>query len=75
MMRAIANGGARRAENASPSRTALMLGTRQRVFLQFAASGLVALPLSLLRHAERRQHHVIISVKRPEARAALIVKN
>jgi len=63
MMRAIANQGARRAENASPTRTALMLGTRQRVFLQFSALALLPFLLASCATPKDVQHHVIISVK------------
>ena len=63
MMRAIANGGARRAENASPARTAQMFGTRQRVFLQFAALALLSLLLASCATPKDVQHHVVISVK------------
>jgi L,D-transpeptidase catalytic domain len=63
MIRAIANGGARRAENASPARTALMLGTRQRGFLQFAALALLSFLLASCATPKDAQHHVVISVK------------
>src|SRR5258705_4885217 len=63
MMRAIANGGARRAENASPARTGLMLGTRQRGFLQFAALALLSFLLASCATPKDVQHHVVISVK------------
>jgi lipoprotein-anchoring transpeptidase ErfK/SrfK len=63
MMRAIANGGARRAENANPARTALTLGTRQRVFLQFAALALLSSLLASCATPKDVQHHVVISVK------------
>ena len=58
MMSAIANGGGRRAENASAARTAQMFGTRQRV-------SLLALTLFLASCVTPKdvQHHVIISVK------------
>ena len=62
-MRAIANGGARRAENASPARTALTLGTRQRVFLQFAALAFFSSLLASCATPKDVQHHVVISVK------------
>ena len=57
-MSAIANGGGRRAENASAARTAQMFGTRQRV-------SLLALTLFLASCVTPKdvQHHVIISVK------------
>jgi lipoprotein-anchoring transpeptidase ErfK/SrfK len=63
MMSATANGGARRAENASPARTALTLGTRQRVFLQFAALALLSSLLGSCATPKDVQHHVIVSVK------------
>lgn len=63
MMRAIANGRARRTENASPARTALTLGTRQRVFLQFAALALLSFLLASCATPKDAQHHVVISVK------------
>ena len=63
MMRAIANGEARRAENASPARTALTLGTRQRVFFQFAALALLSFLLASCATPKDAQHHVVISVK------------
>src|SRR5260370_3732259 len=63
MMRAIANGGARRAENASRARTALTLGTRQRVFLQFAALAFFSSLLASCATPKDVQHHVVISVK------------
>src|SRR5260370_7149052 len=63
MMRAIANGGARRAENASPARTALMLVTRQRGFLQFAALAFFSSLLASCATPKDVQHHVVISVK------------
>src|SRR5207248_6620225 len=58
MMSAIANGGGRRAENASAARTAQMFGTRQRV-------SLLALTLFLSSCATPKdvQHRVVISVK------------
>ncbi len=62
-MRAIANGRARRTENASPARTALTLGTRQRVFLQFAALALLSFLLASCATPKDAQHHVVISVK------------
>jgi lipoprotein-anchoring transpeptidase ErfK/SrfK len=57
MMRAIANQRARRAVGA------LMLGTRQRVFLQFAALALLSFLLASCATPKDVQHHVIISVK------------
>src|SRR6267378_3218092 len=63
MMRAIANGGARRTENASPARTALMLGTRQCGLLQFAALALLSFLLACCATPKDVQHHVVISVK------------
>jgi len=57
MMRAIANKGGLRAVGA------LMLGTRQRVFLQFAALALLSFLLASCATPKDMQHHVIISVK------------
>jgi lipoprotein-anchoring transpeptidase ErfK/SrfK len=57
MMRAIASQRARRAVGA------LMLGTRQRVFLQFAALALLSFLLASCATPKDVQHHVIISVK------------
>jgi len=57
MMRAIANQRARRAVGA------LMSGTRQRVFLQFAALALLSFLLASCATPKDVQHHVIISVK------------
>ena len=57
MMRAIANQRARRAVGAP------MLGTRQRVFLQFAALALLSFLLASCATPKDVQHHVIISVK------------
>jgi lipoprotein-anchoring transpeptidase ErfK/SrfK len=62
MMSAIANGGGRRAENASPARTAQIFGTRQRVSLQFSLLGLT-LFLASCATPKDMQHHVVISVK------------
>ena len=56
-MRAIANQRARRVIGA------LMLGTRQRVFLQFAALALLSRLLASCATPKDVQHHVIISVK------------
>jgi len=56
MMRAISNRGGRRAVGA------LMLGTRQRVLLQFAALSLLSL-LASCATPKDMQHHVVISVK------------
>ena len=55
-MRAISNRGGRRAVGA------LMLGTRQRVLLQFAALSLLSL-LASCATPKDMQHHVVISVK------------
>jgi hypothetical protein len=63
MVRAIANHRGRRAENASPAWTAQMLGTRQRVFLQFAALALLSFLLASCATPKDVQHHVVISVK------------
>jgi len=63
MMSAIANHRGRRAENATPARTALILGTRQRVFLQFAALALLSSLLASCATPKDIQHHVVISVK------------
>jgi lipoprotein-anchoring transpeptidase ErfK/SrfK len=63
MMSAIANHRGRRAENARPARTALTLGTRQRVFLQFAALALLSSLLAACATPKDVQHHVVISVK------------
>src|SRR6266404_6725974 len=57
MMRAIANQGGRRAVGA------LMLGTRQRVLLQFAALALLSFLLASCVTPKDVQHHVVISVK------------
>jgi len=57
MMRAIANKGGLRAVGA------LMLGTRQRVFLQFAALALLSFLLASCATPKDVQHHVVISVK------------
>ena len=57
MMRAIANHRGRRAVGA------LMLGTRQRVFLQFAALALLSSLLASCATPKDVQHHVVISVK------------
>ena len=57
MMRAIAIQRARRAVGA------LMLGTRQRVFLQFAALALLSFLSASCATPKDVQHHVIISVK------------
>ena len=62
MMSAIANRGGRRAENASPARTAQIFGTRQRVSLQFSLLGLT-LFLASCATPKDMQHHVVISVK------------
>ena len=56
-MRAIANHRGRRAV------VALMLGTRQRVFLQFAALALLSSLLASCATPKDVQHHVVISVK------------
>jgi lipoprotein-anchoring transpeptidase ErfK/SrfK len=56
-MRAVANQRARRAVGA------LMSGTRQRVFLQFAALALLSFLLASCATPKDVQHHVIISVK------------
>jgi len=63
MMSAIANHRGRRAEIARPARTALTLGTRQRVFLQFAALALLSSLLAACATPKDVQHHVVISVK------------
>ena len=57
MMRAVANHRGRRAIGA------LMLGTRQRVFLQFAALALLSSLLASCATPKDVQHHVVISVK------------
>lgn len=57
MMRAIANHRGRLAL------VALMLGTRQRVFLQFAALALLSSLLASCATPKDVQHHVVISVK------------
>src|SRR2546423_1949009 len=57
MMRAIANHRGRRAVGA------LMLGTRQRGFLQFAALALLSFLLASCATPKDVQHHVVISVK------------
>ena len=63
MIRAIANERGRRAENASPARTALMLGARERGFLQFAVLTLLSFLLASCATPKDAQHHVVISVK------------
>ena len=57
MMRAVANHRGRRAIGA------LRLGTRQRVFLQFAALALLSSLLASCATPKDVQHHVVISVK------------
>jgi lipoprotein-anchoring transpeptidase ErfK/SrfK len=57
MMRAIANKGGR------PAVGALILGTRQRVFLQFAALALLSSLFASCVTPKDVQHHVVISVK------------
>jgi lipoprotein-anchoring transpeptidase ErfK/SrfK len=56
------NTGGRRAVNASPARTALKLGTRQRVSLQFGFLAFAAFFTSCATHKDV-QHRVVISVK------------
>jgi lipoprotein-anchoring transpeptidase ErfK/SrfK len=62
MMSAIANGEGRRAERASPARTAQMFGRRQRVSVQLASLTLLSLLASCVTPKDV-QHHVIVSVK------------